>query len=55
MDDKLTDEQMKELRKMNLYHISGDDVAFPNRKYCKPDAPYYEKVGGEWRKVRLPQ
>ena len=50
----MTDQEMTALRNANLYHISGDDVAFPNFRYCKPDAPYYERVGGEWVEVQLP-
>jgi hypothetical protein len=54
MDDELTEAQMKELREANIYHISGDDIAFPNFKYCTWDAPYYmEMNNGNW--VRIPK
>jgi hypothetical protein len=54
MTETLTDQEMRDLRKHNLYHVSGDDIAFPNFKYCKPDAPYYEHVGDSWVMIELP-
>lgn len=54
MTEKLTEQKMKDLQKANLYHVSGDDIAFPNFRYCKSDAPYYEHIDNAWVQIQLP-